>query len=75
MDGARGRVESANMEALREVVALPAEFDALTSNATANGTFTWDGRTFKSNWPWRLPAGAYRTAIRRSSFKAMRACG
>ena len=50
------------MKALREVVALPSTYDALTSDATANGTFTWDGRTFKSNWAlaparWGVPYG------------------
>ena len=58
----RGAVESANMKALRELVALPSTYDALTSDATADGTFTWDGRTFKSNWAlaparWGVPYG------------------
>ena len=56
----RGTVESANVKALREVVALPSTYDALNSDATADGTFTWDGRTFKSNWAlaparWDVP--------------------
>ena len=57
-----GTVESASLTALREVVALPAEFDALNSQAKANGAITWDGRTFKSNWTllparWEVPYG------------------
>ena len=57
-----GTVESATLEALRQVVALPAEFDALNSKAKANGSFAWDGRTFKSNWTlpparWEVPFG------------------
>lgn len=57
-----GTVESATLEALREVVALPFEFDALNSEATANGAFAWDGHAFKSNWTllparWEVPFG------------------
>jgi hypothetical protein len=57
-----GTIESASLAALREVVALPAEFDALNSQAEANGAFAWDGRTFKSNWTllparWEVPFG------------------
>ena len=49
--------------------------DALTSDATADGTFTWDGRTFKSNWVlaparWNLPFGDQKLR-----FKATRASG
>ena len=71
MDGARA-VESANVKALREAVALPSIYDALNSDATADGTFTWDGRTFKLIGSWRLPVGTYRSAIRRFRFKATR---
>ena len=58
----RGAVESVNVKALREAVALPSTYDALNSDATADGTFTWDGRTFKSNWAlaparWNVPFG------------------
>ena len=58
----KGTVESATLEALRKVVELPAEFDALNSKAKANGVFAWDGRTFKSNWTlpparWEVPFG------------------
>ncbi len=57
-----GTVESATLAALRELVAVPVEFDALNSEAKANGAFTWDGRTFKSNWTllparWEVPFG------------------
>jgi hypothetical protein len=57
-----GTIESASLAALREVVALPAEFDALNSQAEANGAFAWDGQTFKSNWTllparWEVPFG------------------
>ena len=70
----QGAVESANVKA-HEAVALPSIYDALNLDATADGTFTWDGRTFKSNWVWRLPVGTYRSAIRRFRFKATRASG
>lgn len=61
---ANGALESVTLEALRELVALPAEFEALDSDATAFGEFAWDGRTFKSNWNltpgrWQVPVDSH----------------
>ncbi|MAI22836.1 MAG: hypothetical protein CL828_02165 [Crocinitomicaceae bacterium] len=58
----QGAVESLTLDALRELVALPADFEALDSEATADGAFAWDGHAFKSNWtlssaPWDVPSG------------------
>ncbi|HBP45191.1 MAG TPA: hypothetical protein DD635_04770 [Flavobacteriales bacterium] len=66
---AKGAIESVSLEALREFVTLPADYESLDSDATADGKFTWDGQSFKSNWTvlpelWDIPFGENMLNIR-----------